>query len=1077
LGSAVAITLACLLFVPRAQASSPLCPTCPDFVTTFDPDGLGGQAPKTQLHKIANSETWYWIDLDDTRLPTVTNALPPVLPYDIGVRVEGLFAVPRITIQRSLEATPARQLPLRVEAVRYESPVWKSFGYDTLATSDTPASSAPGSFSATIDTSDRDGDPKTTQAFADVAITEPPTQAGKPLAIVSETFGGVPAGTRTNRKVSRLEFVGNGRELRIPAQLTADITSPSEVPEAPQRQRVKLTRDPASPTHLTVEVSSPRAGPLQRATRTIATLEQMPEWLDITLTDIANGDGTKTQKVDYGAAAVVDEAVVTTTRFADPSAPFQGDQTTRATVEGVPTDAHLTYANPSGATRITYNANGRARRAELFTDDSKRQFTAELSNLPSRIDELTYTPRPAGGGLVYEADARASSATVRTREGTSELDVFITARPGDGPAVPAHIERLDYSSVNGGFALDYDAGESIPRAEVRVERVLDDDLVEDPEDPPPPHRREITTTVEDFPNSVHIDLDAGAKKLVYGGSKRASLAHVVVTDEQPLFEHATELDLLVEDLAPGLDATLASDRLELCARNVTPGSPCSNSVGKIELLATNMPAAERPTLPAGADGVLLRDKNLPGEVWGSGQPDEDYILQGRVRGLRHALYRPGEGTVQLQFDARPPTGTDLVVDSVREVRDTVWTNPGNPAQLIKRFGTETLKASVHDYPAGIELAMDTGDGEIHFDYSAETTAGLMDYLRTTAYRGDPVPVSYRLQYAADRVAGSYPPGDFSKHQTASFDAMPKTFHACYVAEGSECSDDTWQRDMFEGFDPATEADSGSLRLTATGSRPQFTYNDRAIVPTQFGYSRYRDEVEAAGDECEDPWVVSEGSPPTLVHICRYRESKPGAAIKKIDLRLGDVVVQSHLERAGWVGRYIGGLFAGAKAKKQGYVAIDTAFRNAQTLTGAPLCQALGRPFTDCGPNGPLFAKIGVYPPPEEESINGGITKSGFLCVASENCEELEARFPASPDNSLSFGAKIDAVALGFGDLFGAKYRVFEFDPDELIFAKHRHGVSYCTLPSADPGGTKLSVGASAFTGNFCDIPLQPESGG
>ena len=172
------------------------------------------------------------------------------------------------------------------------------------------------------------------------------------------------------------------------------------------------------------------------------------------------------------------------------------------------------------------------------------------------------------------------------------------------------------------------------------------------------------------------------------------------------------------------------------------------------------------------------------------------------------------------------------------------------------------------------------------------------------------------------------------------------------------------------------------------------------------------------------------APPVIRAGCSYQDVKPGFARKDIDLTLGDVIVQNHLESSGWVGHNIANIFA--DGNNQGYVAFDTGWRDVESVTGNGICEPLGLP-SGCNPMGFFH---GHFPPPVDATVSGSINKDGHFCVGGEpKClpDELEEAFP------LGFGGKVDAVSLGFGTGFGASHRVFEFDPDELIFAEHHSG--------------------------------------
>jgi hypothetical protein len=983
------------------------CALCTNYVTTFDPDGESGVPPFTRMHRNLLVNVPYVLDVDGNLPPL------PLAPLDVGLQVvvgghDVLPTVPgyelravvqtltgeRPTVRLSKLPTAPARLPVRAEIVTGEvqdtAARKTTFGYDALRTT------APRSFVARLDLSDRDANSATDQVLVGIEITGP----GDRLAIVSENFTGDPAAVRANRHVRRADLIGDpSRGTRVPSAVSLDVTTSAT------RQHVVLTR--SERTTLEFELSQPGGNP-----RSGGRLDEMPPSLDLTIADAdVNGDGTADKKIDYLGAAEIGHAVFTTKN---------GASTTTASVNGVPREVHLTYANPTGRTEVTYRANSRASRAEITVADDQKSFNALLENLPANINQLTHTSTPDGGTVVYKADASADRAEVHTRNGNATFDASV-----DG--VPASIDHLTYTTPPGRVTIDHAASSAIPHAEVNFGALIP------PDGSTPAHHRSLAATVDGFPSSVDLVLDTQANTVSYTASGRTPRIHVVVDDEQPLFERATSVDLLLEDVSPGLDATLKKERLELDARG--------DHVGKIEVVGTN---TTEQRLAAEEDGVLIRDFDRPGL--------NDYVLFGRVRGLRHALYLPGDHRTYIEFDAVPPAGTDLVVDSQRDVLDRLWTNQISEDVLEHhdRDGTETLEATLADYPPGMTFDLNTADDEMHVEYGAARPAGIMAFSRTINYRGDPIPVTYKRQYTADRIAGSYPTSAFNSEMTARLDPMPAMFHACYVPRGDECSAGTWERDMFEDFNPASSNNGGSLRFRAS-TRTQFTLDDRKTVSVPITYARFGPEVAEAGDECEKSVFFG--------LLCRYDDDKPGLATTHIDLSLGDLIIQSHLESSGWVGHNVASIFAGDAANNQGYVAMDTGWRNAEIVTGPELCEALG-----FEPNCIFGFLHGHYPPPPEVAIHGQIAKGGSGCVVGEDCEALESTFSAG------FAAKIDALTLDYGDPFAAEHRVFEFDPDELIFAKHRSGHVHCGA------GTSLKAGSSGFESDFCEISLPAPEG-
>jgi hypothetical protein len=485
-----------LAIAAPAQTQGGGCAACVGFVTTYDPDGSGSTAPTTRLHSnlLATAATWYALDVDGTKAPTSilppVLGLPPVAPadFEIAVNVTALNAdKPTITIERPVNVPPrpAGPLPLRIELVRGSSAAgWTSLGYDALS------SEAPRKLVADVDLTNRDANTQTDQAFLDARITDPPSGAGKPFVLVSEKFGGDPAGTRTKRRITRLEYSGNGNTTRIPGRVTADVTSPAPVAGAPQRQRVILTRDAA--TNLDFEVSEPGKS-------TTGTVEELPARIDVTIADTpatlgvdvdqdddtdANVPANK-KTIDYDKATSVARKVVIESR--------EGEDRTKATIDDLPKDAVLTYTTPKfpadpnaprdpnldrAPTNVTYHADGGATRAQLESDsvsvvDGVREesnLTADLHSVPRNVNELTHTPvfgadppgdeapEQVGDKVAYHADGRATQAHLTFRsEGVEEGVARVSSVDADARLMPANITELSFTSSDGASKLHYDS--------------------------------------------------------------------------------------------------------------------------------------------------------------------------------------------------------------------------------------------------------------------------------------------------------------------------------------------------------------------------------------------------------------------------------------------------------------------------------------------------------------------------------------------------------------------------------------------------------------------------------------------
>lgn len=429
--------VACAALLAAAPADAHVCGVCLEFVTTHDADRSGPGPSHTRMHSEIAPNVPYALDVDGA-LPPAPLGLLPVLPgYEVRVNVEGLDAVkPRISIQKLAGTVPS--MPLRIEiVVAGAAGRFTTLGYDSLT------SSAPQSFVADVDRSDRDGIAATSQVRLGLAIAAPASR----LTLVNEEFTGNPAGTRTDRQIRRVEFEGDGVATRVPSAASLDLTTTST------RQHAVITRDAA--TKLNFEVAEPGDGP-----RTTGTIDRLPSRVELTLADVdVNGDGESDKQVDYVTSAVVGRAHLATQT---------SEQTTEMDVEDLPAEAHLTYVSAPGPedilmgapdqTKVVYRSSGRAKALEITTDDGKRRVVADVDNLPANIDELSATTFEDGGKVVFDSDGRTDRVEVDVTEGAAHTEAIVEDVPED--------VAIDYEADDTGGRAHYVASGVAERADV-----------------------------------------------------------------------------------------------------------------------------------------------------------------------------------------------------------------------------------------------------------------------------------------------------------------------------------------------------------------------------------------------------------------------------------------------------------------------------------------------------------------------------------------------------------------------------------------------------------------------------------
>ena len=100
-----------------------------------------------------------------------------------------------------------------------------------------------------------------------------------------------------------------------------------------------------------------------------------------------------------------------------------------------------------------------------------------------------------------------------------------------------------------------------------------------------------------------------------------------------------------------------------------------------------------------------------------------------------------------------------------------------------------------------------------------------------------VPVIYKQPYTTANLNTVFQTANFTRFSNASLIPMPASFHVCQVAHGARCSDGTWERGMFEDFNPATEANGGSVRFTASPRTRLVLHDFEGGTPVPISYMR------------------------------------------------------------------------------------------------------------------------------------------------------------------------------------------------------------------------------------------------
>lgn len=173
--------------------------------------------------------------------------------------------------------------------------------------------------------------------------------------------------------------------------------------------------------------------------------------------------------------------------------------------------------------------------------------------------------------------------------------------------------------------------------------------------------RSYDVNVKDLPSQVALSVAPRSGTIHYSGSAAVGEITVSASDpDMPLFKRANHLDVTLKQIPTGVGLRYPSDTNGVLDLKVSSGQ-----IGSLELTARakddSIPA---DILDASLDGVVIRDT------------DDDYIMFGRVAGLRHVgfddsiLWRNSTTQLELarkRFALDVTSGRDFAVYIEREV--------------------------------------------------------------------------------------------------------------------------------------------------------------------------------------------------------------------------------------------------------------------------------------------------------------------------------------------------------------------------------------------------------------------------
>jgi hypothetical protein len=420
---------------------------------------------------------------------------------------------------------------------------------------------------------------------------------------------------------------------------------------------------------------------------------------------------------------------------------------------------------------------------------------------------------------------------------------------------------------------------------------------------------------------------------------------------------------------------------------------------------------------------------------------DKFVIAARGRHF-HSLHvdRPTDQHFELDVDA--PDSNPGDIDVRKGVVDEVWAP-------FHRPGVEAIQGSIASVPANVSLDMRSSDdpAKKELTYTADDTAASFNLESSSVHSGGDVEIGYMNDFLNDHMPYVFSPSAFDTSQTLSLNPMPKFFHVCQIATGNDCTSDVFTPGMFDEFNPNSSANGGSIRFQAD-PRAHFSFHDSSPKVTDFWYNRINYEPPNGCQAGEQPGPnTPSGSDPL---DCEGKDVAPGRATSDIELDLNNLAIQTHQEDAGFVGEVVG-------YPDQGYIALDTGWESDYVSCTDALVETgwdPGDASAFCA--NPAAANIhGHHAPPPEQRVSGEIEKAGGFAESVDDLSNAND-FDRLPTPI------VDGVDLEFGDKLGLDHRIFEYDPDELIFAKTYNGHSYCQ------DDTHLEGNGNDFTGLFCE---------
>jgi hypothetical protein len=503
---------------------------------------------------------------------------------------------------------------------------------------------------------------------------------------------------------------------------------------------------------------------------------------------------------------------------------------TTGSLTALPTSVDVTADLTGARTAFTYHASSRTSEAVVTSTTPDRTFTADITNLPANVDELSTTDAPGGGVFRLASDARADSAKLTVDQDDKHAVATLTGPPQD--------VTVDYGSQSGAGHVHYStSGQLISHANLVANDALGEALTLDVDDIP-------STLDVDYGTTQTVGSDATDDLAVsYHASSAIPHAELHASHLVGVIDRATQLDLSLDGIPTdfGLDVDKATSTTTLTPTPLPPPQRCSHEPNpeddrycpdysgpgdqiilfrKVsDVRATTTVSASTPgpgrlghgevLLTSGPDDELETANEIGTPVDGVLYEDtaDKFVVSGRISEFDALTAK--QSTLTRTTRTEQVSGPDDVASQQIESETAATLDTDAPTHSLEL----TLRTQPHDGSGPVDqtlmrlatlpthIALDTLSQAIAgHDVTTWNASDVVDGYSTASVDGEHRPGFFLGNGTLD---GS---GIFTHKKTVELDPMPKNFTACQARADDSCADGVFDANLAKGHVGPTDAE-------------------------------------------------------------------------------------------------------------------------------------------------------------------------------------------------------------------------------------------------------------------------------